>query len=196
MIAAIYPWVLAGLWLCECLFHEVSPELLCCGILPKTCSRSRGRWGIWSCLVKSQNQQSVFAPLVRCALWSTPSFSHSNQPEEPLKEVCKSEQARNSADPRTCAKTGRSYDIFPRYFRTFCAYAIILVLSGLYMWIHQHVQHLQWFNKELTACALRGSCHSRHSREQGNLHSIFITSNHEWAGKKQCNHSVTRLTMI
>lgn len=190
MIAAIYPWVLAGLWLCECLFYEVSPQLLCCGILLKTCSRSRGRWGIWSCLVKSQNQQSVFAPLVRCALWSTPSFSHSNQPEEPLKEVCKSEQARNSADPRTCAKPV-GIMIFSHV-----TYAIILVLSGLYMWRQQHVQHLQWFNKELTACALRGSCHSRNSREQGNLHSIFITSNHEWAGKKQCNHSVTRLTMI
>lgn len=96
-------------------------------------------------------------------------------------------QERTSKKPcrsQNMCETGRHYDIFLCYFRPFCTYAIILVLSGLYMWIQQRVQHLQWFNKELTACTLTGSCHSRHSREQSSLHSIFTISNHEWAGKK------------
>lgn len=58
-----------------CLIFLVVWNLLLGRMVLKLPSRSQEQRRIWSCLVKSQNQQSVLAPLVRFISWSAPLFS-------------------------------------------------------------------------------------------------------------------------
>lgn len=166
----------------------------------KPSSRSRGQRGIWSCLVKSQNQQCVGTTYEVYFLIHT-FVSHSNLPEVSSKDVCMCEQAGVEKTCRSPNMWGRNWDYYYYLlscFRPFHTCVLIFVPSALYMWIQQFVQHFQWFNKELTAFTPTRSCHSRPSRERHYIYSIQTNSrvvNEQEKKQEKCKHSVTRLTM-